>query len=773
LKPNKNHIYLYNLGFKQVRKFRIKNIIEEHIIGICHKFLRQEKKYKLEEQSEFNIKEFIRNRFQEQEINSTKLEKFAGKFRRYLLTRSSELKRNLLFLKCKDPDEFYLVHLKEDVLAVDEFFSEIVNVGINKEAILRVFLFFEGEGKYWFKFWEKYPSGLLNRLFNYSEKTFDYYSPLIIINCYSEEVSYKISITPSNFKSLYNKKRINFLKKNLIEIKNKKYEYSSLRFKKKSYDLDDWESFVEDILAEEIPIKKEIEKKIIDYKKKKYEAGIIEKDKNILSWLSNLPDYEIEENSNYVLFKVNSHDIRYVKERIIFLNPLFIEKEENYSLSNEFIMSISFEIINGTTDLDYYFCNLAYTDKPFYIGRYLFYNYTGLSEEENEFLIELQNQFKEVYEKDIKTLIVISQLCILQNSEYYQIKYFSETILNHIVKQKDIIKNPVSFKGIEYISSKELKDNYSIENISKIILKNISRKFNKGDYTLLLLGHNHTQEDLIKTNEFSKINRNHLIENLKRELMDKQYFESFLFYIDYFCFEISSNLGYSIFLLYNNYFSEIHKKYVNMIDQIDFKYKEANQNLKNVLNKRITNITLIDPTNFNNFLKIIKQIYYFITLDNKDKGFLQESAENWWLLNKDDLKIKMEVDWFQDEIFKVLEKEYGENLIKEKEDSRGKIDFSVFNIPIELKVFHDQKEKEDKYYDMSGIDILEKEYLNQIAQESNSIRLGILVCYDFRKENIKKEFLVQALIDRIKILDYNNQIICMASLGYRETPSKI
>ncbi len=492
-----------------------------------------------------------------------------------------------------------------------------------------------------------------------------------------------------------------------------------------------------------------------------------------MTWLSNPPDYKIEENSDYVLFKVNSHDIRYVKERINFLNPLFIESDENFSLSNEFIASISFEIIKGTTNIDYYFCNLTYTEKPFNVGRYLFYNYTGLSEEENEFLIELQSQFNEAYEKDIKTLIVISQLCILQNSEYYQIQYFSETILNHIVKQKDIMKNPVSFKGIEYISSKELNDNYSIENISKIILKNISRKLDKGDYTLLLLGHNFTKEDFINTTEFSKINKNHLIENLKRYLMDKQYFESSLFYIDYFCFEIFPNLGYSIFLLYNNYFSEIHKKYINMIDQIDFKYKDANQNLKNVLNKTITNITLIDPIDFNNLLKIVKQIYYFNALDNKDKRFLQESAENWWTLHKDDPKINMEVDWFQNEILKLLEKEYGENLDKEKEDSRGKIDFNVFNIPIELKVFHDKKEKDEKYYNMSGVDILEKEYLNQIAQESNSIRLGVLVCYDFRNKNIKKDFLIQALINRIKILDYNNQLICMVSLGYRQTPSNI
>ena len=210
-----------------------------------------------------------------------------------------------------------------------------------------------------------------------------------------------------------------------------------------------------------------------------------------------------------------------------------------------------------------------------------------------------------------------------------------------------------------------------------------------------------------------------------------------------------------------------------MIDQIDFKYRDANQNLKNMLNQTIKNVTLIDPQDFNNFLTIIKQIYYLITLDNKNKGFLQENAEIWWKQHENDSKIKMEVDWFQAEILKLLEKEYGEKLVKEKEDSRGKIDFTVFNIPIELKVFHDKKEKDKKYYNMSSIEILEKEYLNQIAQESNSIRLGVLLSYDFRKENIKKEFLIQALIDRIKILNYNNQIICIASLGYRETPSKI
>ena len=524
MKSIKNSIYLYNLGFKQVKKFEIENLIEEHIIGDCHKYLKQEKKYILDDQSEFNIKEFVKNRFKEKEIDIVKLEIFATKFRRYLFTRSTELKRNLLFLKYKDPNEFYLLHLKEDVLAVDEFYSNIVKIGINKEAILRVFLFFEENGNYWFKFWEKYPSGLLNRLFSYSEKTFDYFSPLITINCYSDEVSYKISITPSNFKTLYNKKRIKFLKKNIIEIKNKQYEYSSLRFKKKSYDLGDFESFVEDILSEEIPIKKEIEKKIKDYKKKKYEAGIIEKDENVISWLSNIPDYTIEENSKYVLFKVNSNETRFVKEKIDFLNPLFLENDENFIFSDEFIESITFEIINGTIDFDYYLCNLPWTDKPFSVGRYLFYNYTGLSEEENEFLIELQNQFNEVYEKDIKKLIVISQLCILQKSEYYQIKYFSETILDLIVKQKDVIKSPVSFKGIEYISSKELKDNYSIENVSKILLKNISRKFHKGDYILLLLGHNNTKEDLIKTDEFLKINRNHLIEKLRKNLIDKQYF---------------------------------------------------------------------------------------------------------------------------------------------------------------------------------------------------------------------------------------------------------
>ncbi len=133
----------------------------------------------------------------------------------------------------------------------------------------------------------------------------------------------------------------------------------------------------------------------------------------------------------------------------------------------------------------------------------------------------------------------------------------------------------------------------------------------------------------------------------------------------------------------------------------------------------------------------------------------------------------MEVDWFQDEILKILEREYGEDLVREKEDSRGKIDFTVLKIPIELKVFHDEKEKQKRFNDMNGIEILEKEYLNQIAQESNNIRLGFLICYDFRKKNIKKEYLIQSLIDRIKLLDYNNQIICLVSLGYREVSSKV
>jgi len=93
----------------------------------------------------------------------------------------------------------------------------------------------------------------------------------------------------------------------------------------------------------------------------------------------------------------------------------------------------------------------------------------------------------------------------------------------------------------------------------------------------------------------------------------------------------------------------------------------------------------------------------------------------------------------------ILVRHFGEDVKKEVDEVRGFTDFSVYNIPIECKVFTERM----KYRkDMSGLEILET-HKSQSFQETIHFRCRFLITYDYRKKNVKTELEKSAIVERI------------------------
>jgi len=75
-------------------------------------------------------------------------------------------------------------------------------------------------------------------------------------------------------------------------------------------------------------------------------------------------------------------------------------------------------------------------------------------------------------------------------------------------------------------------------------------------------------------------------------------------------------------------------------------------------------------------------------------------------------------------------------------------DFKVYNIPIELKVFNDQKNSGNS--EKSGMELLKNE-LNQSFQYLVHTKCGFLVGYDYRVEEVNDDLIPISVSERIEL----------------------
>jgi hypothetical protein len=194
-----------------------------------------------------------------------------------------------------------------------------------------------------------------------------------------------------------------------------------------------------------------------------------------------------------------------------------------------------------------------------------------------------------------------------------------------------------------------------------------------------------------------------------------------------------------------------------IINNINTGWLDSTEFVKNEL-KRVMNLILpLARKNFENFCKILEYVINLMHQDYNDYNFLQNSADEWWEKNKDRQYISMEANWLQPKISYLLNKQFGENVVKEADEVRGSTDFLVFKVPIECKVLTD---KNPYPKGKSAIEIIEELSL-QSFQQTGHTRCGILIAYDFRKVNIIPEHRVKSIVERIKFKILGSKLIGM------------
>jgi hypothetical protein len=209
----------------------------------------------------------------------------------------------------------------------------------------------------------------------------------------------------------------------------------------------------------------------------------------------------------------------------------------------------------------------------------------------------------------------------------------------------------------------------------------------------------------------------------------------------------------------------------DLVDKFSTNYSDSTHFCKSQLNTKLDQIIALEPDILKNFIKILGDLVNFMHQDADDYNFLNRSADEYWEKHKQEKYIKMEDDWFQPELEKLLKIKYGEKILVEPNEVRGNTDLIYNSIPIECKVL---KDKDGYSNSESGLKILENNKINQASQESIHVRCGILIAYDYRQENIPKDYSITSIIERIKFIINGQKIIALlVFLGRMEKPSKI
>lgn len=119
---------------------------------------------------------------------------------------------------------------------------------------------------------------------------------------------------------------------------------------------------------------------------------------------------------------------------------------------------------------------------------------------------------------------------------------------------------------------------------------------------------------------------------------------------------------------------------------IDTGFTESTNYLKNQMLEYFEKIEIYTKKNLENFCKIISYLVNLMELSDDDGYYLQKEAENFWNEHKNDSPINMETRWFQKKLNSLLINKFkSQNVIWDPKITRGKVDFLVFNLPVEAK----------------------------------------------------------------------------------------
>jgi len=173
------------------------------------------------------------------------------------------------------------------------------------------------------------------------------------------------------------------------------------------------------------------------------------------------------------------------------------------------------------------------------------------------------------------------------------------------------------------------------------------------------------------------------------------------------------------------------------------------------------------------FFEVLNKLVGEMIQSHEKENILQKLADEWWNIHKDDTMIRMEVDFFQKEIHKILYDKFGKKIHDRPLEARGHIDLKLSTtIPIELKVLRD----DINAITTSSIEELEKE-LKQIKAEMINYPLGFLIGLDFRKR-VKPEQTIKLNTEYIKFIfekykQSSRLIVLIIFLANKKIPSEL
>ena len=222
----------------------------------------------------------------------------------------------------------------------------------------------------------------------------------------------------------------------------------------------------------------------------------------------------------------------------------------------------------------------------------------------------------------------------------------------------------------------------------------------------------------------------------------------------------------------HSFFNKKEMTNENIIDSyVSTTTDESTNFLKNEIRKLINQVNISSKRNLQDFFKIICKLANWMHSCDDVKDYIHKSANEFWEKNKDKRSINMEVHWFHLKLYDILKENFKlENVKKEPETTFGNVDFLVYNIPVEAKCYYDTNCKNT--CGKSGLDLITEEE-SQGYQYAAHTNLVIMIAYDYREKQMKKDLLNQAITERIRIESKGNKLMCKMIIIRKYIPSSI
>ncbi len=221
--------------------------------------------------------------------------------------------------------------------------------------------------------------------------------------------------------------------------------------------------------------------------------------------------------------------------------------------------------------------------------------------------------------------------------------------------------------------------------------------------------------------------------------------------------------------IYSTSYFDLKPKFFQIIESINTKYSDSTNFIQNKLKENIHKLPALSFENFRNFIDILMKIVSFMHFDSEQYSLLNESADIFWEKNKEKKPFEMEKKWFQPHFLQILNPIFGDDIQKEPEATRGKVDFKIHKIPVELKIFHDYNHKRDS--EKSGM-ILLKDNIGQAFQYTIHTKCGYLIGYDYRNDKINNKYKALAISERIDFSFKGEKVICSLLFQRLKRPSQ-